>query len=71
MEVVEIDAFESGGLSTKVNLSGRRGPNSALLRVNVLPATDDVSSEGRGIGFGRLDVGDASLMVGCGSSTMD
>ena len=42
MEVVEIDAFESRGLSTKVSLSGGRGPNSALLRVNVLLATDDV-----------------------------
>ena len=42
MEVVEIDAFESGRLSTKVRLGGGRGPNSALRRVNVLLATDNV-----------------------------
>jgi len=41
MAVVEIDGFESGRLSVKVSLGSGWGPNSALLRVNVLLATDD------------------------------
>ena len=41
MAVVEVDGFESGRLSVKVSLGSGWGANSALLRVNVLLATDD------------------------------
>ena len=41
MVVVEIDGCESGRLGAKGSLGGGWGPNSALLRVNVLLATVD------------------------------
>jgi len=74
MAVVEIDGFESGRLSVKVSLGGGRGPNSAMLRVNVRLATDDVVwvlLRDVVWEFGGLGVGEASAMIGCESSTID